>query len=149
MADVEVEDDLRKAIEKGQVKVLYQPIVYLPTKELAGFEALVRWEHPQHGLLIPLSLVTVVEQSDADHKARVLRHGSCGEGCGALADRVAASRSGRSSSASIFRAGSFSGLRPFRKSGMSWAATSCRPARCDSKSPKAWSWKIRSRPRKS
>ena len=61
---VEVEDDLRKALEKGQVKVLYQPIVYLPTNELAGFEALVRWEHPQHGLLNPLSFVTVVEQSD-------------------------------------------------------------------------------------
>jgi diguanylate cyclase (GGDEF)-like protein len=61
---VEVESDLRKALEKGQVKVLYQPIVYLPTKELAGFEALVRWEHPQHGLLNPLSLVTVADQSD-------------------------------------------------------------------------------------
>ena len=46
---VEVEDDLRKALEKGQVKVLYQPIVYLPTKELAGFEALVRWEHRSTG----------------------------------------------------------------------------------------------------
>ena len=38
---IEVESDLRKALEKGQVKVLYQPIVYLPTKELAGFEAIV------------------------------------------------------------------------------------------------------------
>ncbi len=61
---IEVESDLRKALEKGQVKVLYQPIVYLPTKELAGFEAIVRWEHPQHGLLNPLSLVTVADQSD-------------------------------------------------------------------------------------
>ena len=61
---VEVESDLRKAIEKGQLKVLYQPIVYLPTKELAGFEALVRWEHPKLGLLNPISFVPVAEESD-------------------------------------------------------------------------------------
>ncbi len=61
---IEVESDLRKAIEKGQLKVLYQPIVYLPTKELAGFEALVRWEHPKLGLLNPISFVPVAEESD-------------------------------------------------------------------------------------
>jgi EAL domain-containing protein (putative c-di-GMP-specific phosphodiesterase class I) len=33
--------------------VLYQPIVYMPTEELAGFEALLRWEHPKHGLINP------------------------------------------------------------------------------------------------
>src|SRR6185295_414902 len=62
--DQDIGAELGKAIEKGQLKVLYQPIVYLPTKELAGFEAIVRWEHPQHGLLNPLSLVTVADQSD-------------------------------------------------------------------------------------
>jgi diguanylate cyclase (GGDEF)-like protein len=56
-SQVEVENDLRKAIEKGQLKVLYQPVVYLPTKELAGFEALVRWEHPKLGLVNPFSLM--------------------------------------------------------------------------------------------
>jgi diguanylate cyclase (GGDEF)-like protein len=60
----EIENDLRKALEKGQIKVLYQPIVYLPTKELAGFEALVRWEHPKHGILNPLSSDTVSGDSD-------------------------------------------------------------------------------------
>ena len=89
---VEVEGDLRKAIEKGQVKVLYQPIVYLPTKELAGFEAIVRWEHPKHGLVNPLSLVTMADQSELLIKLEVLCHGSCRKGCGALADRVAARR---------------------------------------------------------
>ncbi len=63
-ARIEVESDLRKALEKGQLKVLYQPIVYLPTKELAGFEALVRWEHPKHGLLNPVAFVAVAEESD-------------------------------------------------------------------------------------
>ena len=44
---VALESDLRKALEKNQLRVLYQPIIYLPTEELAGFEALVRWEHPE------------------------------------------------------------------------------------------------------
>ncbi len=61
---IQIESDLRKAIERNQLKVLYQPIVYLPTKELAGFEALVRWEHPKLGLLNPVSFVPVAEESD-------------------------------------------------------------------------------------
>jgi diguanylate cyclase (GGDEF)-like protein/PAS domain S-box-containing protein len=61
---VQVESDLRKALERGEIKVLYQPIVYLPTEELAGFEALVRWEHPQHGMMNPAEFVPVAEESD-------------------------------------------------------------------------------------
>lgn len=61
---IQIESDLRKALEKGQLKVLYQPIVYLPTKELAGFEALVRWEHPKHGMLNPITFVPVAGESD-------------------------------------------------------------------------------------
>ncbi|HVJ76364.1 MAG TPA: EAL domain-containing protein [Hyphomicrobium sp.] len=57
--------ELSKAIEKGQLRVLYQPIVYLPTKELAGFEAFVRWEHPKLGLVNPASLVDADGASDA------------------------------------------------------------------------------------
>jgi diguanylate cyclase (GGDEF)-like protein len=61
---IQIESDLRKALDKGQLKVLYQPIVYLPTKELAGFEALVRWDHPKHGMLNPIAFVPVAEESD-------------------------------------------------------------------------------------
>ncbi len=61
---VQIESDLRKALDKGQLKVLYQPIVYLPTKELAGFEALVRWDHPKLGMLNPIAFVPVAEESD-------------------------------------------------------------------------------------
>ena len=61
---IQIESDLRKALEKGQLKVLYQPIVYLPTKELAGFEALVRWDHPKLGMLNPITFVPVAEESD-------------------------------------------------------------------------------------
>jgi diguanylate cyclase (GGDEF)-like protein/PAS domain S-box-containing protein len=48
-----VDAEIRKAVEKNQIKVLYQPIVYMPMEELAGFEALVRWDHPKHGLINP------------------------------------------------------------------------------------------------
>lgn len=61
---VALESDLRKAIEKNQLKVLYQPIIYLPTEELAGFEALVRWEHPRLGMLNPSSFIPIAEESD-------------------------------------------------------------------------------------
>ncbi len=61
---VALESDLRKALEKNQIKVLYQPIIYLPTEELAGFEALVRWEHPKKGLMSPADFIPVAEESD-------------------------------------------------------------------------------------
>lgn len=61
---VQIESDLRKALERGEIRVLYQPIVYLPTEELAGFEALVRWEHPEHGMMNPAEFVPVAEESD-------------------------------------------------------------------------------------
>ena len=56
--------DLRKALEKNQIKVLYQPIVSLATEELAGFEALVRWEHPRAGMMNPAAFMPVAEESD-------------------------------------------------------------------------------------
>lgn len=68
---IEIENDLRKALDKGQLKVLYQPIVYLPTRTLMGFEALVRWEHPKLGVLNPINFVPLAEESDL-----ILRVGS-------------------------------------------------------------------------
>jgi len=59
-----MESDLRKAVEKKQIKLLYQPIFYLPTESLAGFEALMRWEHPRLGTLNPTHFIPVAEESD-------------------------------------------------------------------------------------
>ena len=59
-----LESDLQRAIEKKQLKLVYQPIFYLPTESLAGFEALVRWEHPTLGHLSPAEFVPVAEESD-------------------------------------------------------------------------------------
>lgn len=61
---VALEAELRKALEKGQLKILYQPVYYLPTEELAGFEAIVRWEHPQQGLINPAAIVPMDDSSD-------------------------------------------------------------------------------------
>ncbi|MBN9280810.1 MAG: diguanylate cyclase, partial [Hyphomicrobium denitrificans] len=63
--DSNIGAELAKAIEKGQLKVVYQPIVYLPTKELAGFEAFARWEHPKLGLVNPASVIDEANEPDA------------------------------------------------------------------------------------
>lgn len=61
---------LKRALEKGQIKVLYQPVIYLPTEELAGFKAVPRFEHPDLGTIDPLALETSNEEPVL--KARVL-----------------------------------------------------------------------------
>jgi diguanylate cyclase (GGDEF)-like protein/PAS domain S-box-containing protein len=60
----ELERDLQRAIEKKQLRLVYQPIYYLPTESLAGFEALLRWEHPTLGTLNPAEFVPLAEETD-------------------------------------------------------------------------------------
>lgn len=60
----QIEEDLRRAIEKKQLKVLFQPIISLGTEELAGFEAVVRWEHPKLGQINPTEFVPRSDDSD-------------------------------------------------------------------------------------
>ena len=60
---LEVENDLRRAIEQEEFVVHYQSVVDLQTGELWGMEALVRWDHPERGLLEPSEFVPVAEQS--------------------------------------------------------------------------------------
>ena len=58
-----VENDLRRGIAQGQLRLYYQPIVHLDTGAIAGFEALVRWQHPTRGLLPPLEFIPTAEQT--------------------------------------------------------------------------------------
>jgi len=60
---LELENDLRRAIEQKEFVVHYQPIVSLQTGEVFAVEALVRWEHPERGLLNPDEFVPVAEES--------------------------------------------------------------------------------------
>jgi EAL domain-containing protein (putative c-di-GMP-specific phosphodiesterase class I) len=55
--------ELYEAIDAGQLVLHYQPIVYLPTGEITGVEALVRWQHPERGLLPPDSFLSVAEET--------------------------------------------------------------------------------------
>jgi diguanylate cyclase (GGDEF)-like protein len=60
---LELEADLRRAIELNQFKLLYQPIVDLESTRLLGAEALLRWEHPTKGLIGPASFIPVAEET--------------------------------------------------------------------------------------
>ncbi len=60
---LQLENDLRRAIERDEFRVYYQPIVALETGQLHGFEALVRWQHPERGLVGPTEFITVAEDT--------------------------------------------------------------------------------------
>lgn len=59
-----LESELRRAIERRQIKILYQPITKLNSEGLTGFEALMRWDHPKHGRLSPDEFIPIAEESD-------------------------------------------------------------------------------------
>ncbi len=59
-----LESELQRAVEKKQLKLVYQPIYYLPTESLAGFEALLRWDHPTRGTLSEAEFMAIAEESD-------------------------------------------------------------------------------------
>ena len=58
-----LETDLRRAVERGEFVVFYQPILSLVTNSLAGFEALVRWQHPERGLIAPGDFIPMSEET--------------------------------------------------------------------------------------
>jgi diguanylate cyclase (GGDEF)-like protein len=60
---LQVENDLRTAIDSGQLRLFYQPQVRLSDSRIVGVEALVRWEHPQRGLLNPEEFIGVAEEA--------------------------------------------------------------------------------------
>ncbi|HEU4346344.1 MAG TPA: EAL domain-containing protein [Actinoplanes sp.] len=58
---LELEADLRLALERGELELHYQPTVELATNQVVGFEALVRWQHPTRGLISPLDFIPIAE----------------------------------------------------------------------------------------
>lgn len=60
---MEMETALRHAIEKQELRIFYQPIIALETGRVSGFEALVRWQHPVHGLVPPNEFIPLAEET--------------------------------------------------------------------------------------
>jgi diguanylate cyclase (GGDEF)-like protein len=60
---VELENDLRRALDRDELRLHYQPIVDLATDRIVGLEALVRWEHPTRGMIPPLSFIPAAEET--------------------------------------------------------------------------------------
>jgi diguanylate cyclase (GGDEF)-like protein/PAS domain S-box-containing protein len=63
MDRIEMQADLRKAIEREELALVYQPIVELSTQRVIGAEALVRWNHPYRGLVSPLDFIPLAEET--------------------------------------------------------------------------------------
>jgi diguanylate cyclase (GGDEF)-like protein len=60
---LQLENDLRRAVERQEFLVYYQPIISLETNRLAGFEALVRWQHPTQGFVSPADFISIAEET--------------------------------------------------------------------------------------
>jgi diguanylate cyclase (GGDEF)-like protein len=63
MEQLTLEGDLRHALARHELKLLYQPIHCLTTGKLTGFEALIRWHHPVRGVVSPLNFIPIAEES--------------------------------------------------------------------------------------
>lgn len=64
---LELENDLRRAINKQELIVFYQPIISLSSGSIIGLEALVRWQHPTKGLILPTEFISMAEETGLIH----------------------------------------------------------------------------------
>ena len=63
VARLELRADLERAVERGELRLRYQPVYALRSGELAGFEALIRWRHPTRGEIQPLDFIPLAEET--------------------------------------------------------------------------------------
>src|ERR1700682_6409275 len=98
MARLQLETDLRRALERGGFRNFYQPMVELASVEIAGFEALLRWQHPTRGLLGPIEFIGVAEETGL---IRELGWWNLREACYQISEWRAASRAHRNLTISV------------------------------------------------
>ena len=98
-----IETELRRALDKDQLKLFYQPLIDLKSGEVAGFEALARWSHEDRGEISPTEFIPVAEESGLILHARPLGDGQGGADAGRVGQAMRASRC-RSMSGSTCRA---------------------------------------------
>lgn len=60
---LKLEEDLSKAIENNELRVMYQPVIGMEDMAVVGFEALIRWEHPELGLVSPVQFIPIAEDT--------------------------------------------------------------------------------------
>ncbi len=63
LAQMQLETEMRHALERGEFLLHYQPIINLETNNLMGFEALVRWKHPERGMVPPMEFIPAAEET--------------------------------------------------------------------------------------
>ncbi|MBV9108654.1 MAG: EAL domain-containing protein, partial [Gemmatimonadetes bacterium] len=65
LSRLQMETDLRRALQRGELRLHYQPIISLSTGRIAGLEALCRWQHPDRGLIEPADFIATAEETGA------------------------------------------------------------------------------------
>ncbi len=63
LASLHLENDLRRAVERQEFRLCYQPVIDLASNSLAGFEALIRWHHPSRGVVMPARFIPLAEET--------------------------------------------------------------------------------------
>ena len=134
---LDLDTALHHVVDRGEVEVHYQPLVSLADRRIVGAEALVRWNHPDHGILLPAQFLKLAEGNGTilpigPHRA--------GTGVPAGADVAAGVRR--------HAPGRREPLGPPIPAGRPWptrSPVSCRPpastpGSCASRSPRAWPW---------
>jgi EAL domain-containing protein (putative c-di-GMP-specific phosphodiesterase class I) len=77
---LEIEQDLQAAIEEKQFEVLYQPLFGLSSNQIAGFEALIRWNHPIKGTISPARFIQIAEETGLIHAiGKWVLHQACSD----------------------------------------------------------------------
>jgi diguanylate cyclase (GGDEF)-like protein len=65
---LDLADQLASATERGEIEVFYQPLIWLESGVVEGFEALARWRHPTRGLISPVTFIPIAEETEAIHE---------------------------------------------------------------------------------